>query len=59
MFGNVLGPWQSRFIYSLNMQFLIKNLISFSAYNRKITLTLRNAVQTGGYKEMSSILADQ
>ena len=33
MLDNGLGPWRSRFLYSLNMQFLIKNLISFSACN--------------------------
>jgi hypothetical protein len=34
--GNGLGLWRSRFIYSLNMQFLIKNLISFSALSSKM-----------------------
>jgi hypothetical protein len=30
------GPWRSRFIYSLNLSFLLKNRISFSAINSRI-----------------------
>ncbi len=36
MLGNGLGPWRSRIIYSLNMQFLIKNLISFTLLIAKL-----------------------
>ncbi len=40
MLGNGLGPWRSRFIHSLNMQFLFNNLISFSACNSEINRRL-------------------
>jgi hypothetical protein len=35
-----LGPWRSRFIYILDIQFLNKNPISFSARNSKINRRL-------------------
>jgi hypothetical protein len=56
MLGNGFGPWRASFIHSLNMQFLIKNLFSFSACNSKL---IGYYFETGGQKEMLSILADQ
>ncbi len=36
MLGNGIGPWRSRFIYNLNMQFLIKILFPFPLVTAKL-----------------------
>ncbi len=36
MLGNGLGPWQSRFIYSLNIRFWLKILFPFPLVTAKL-----------------------